>query len=105
MKVLREVLHLLIEEKEQINNPDLEKVMKALSRITGIELMEEVKEEKPVLEKLHISKPVPQLRDYEAKKVMHSLEDNKSIIDFNMAMFSYKYKEPDLLWQIIFELI
>jgi len=91
MDIMKEVLYLLIEEKDKIKNAKLTKVMKALSLLTGIDLMEE-KEEEII--------PLKSSRSINQKLISES--KFKENICYSIIS---DYEQPKYGWKSIFELI
>jgi len=95
MDMMKEVLYLLIEEKDKIKNAKLTRVMEALSLLTGIELIEEEEEEK---EEEII--PLKSSRSINQKLISES--KFKENICYSIIS---DYEQPKYGWKSIFELI
>jgi len=98
LEIMKEVLYLLIEEKDKIHNVKLKKVMVALSQLTGIEL----EEEEPISMNIKFS------NNLEISK--RNISNNKITLDSSFEEDVYSNLMPDLEqpkynWKSIFELI
>lgn len=104
MELLKQVLNLLIEEKENIKNSKLEAVMKALYDLTGIPL----KEEETQMNKISRTEESMLVVDNSIKRNIDEQEDVNMSLKRNedKAYFSFDIpNKTEFSWKQIFDLI